>query len=40
MAHELDNQTQVSGQIAPADVAALKAQGVTMIINNLSLIHI
>jgi uncharacterized protein (TIGR01244 family) len=34
MAHELDGRTQVSGQIAPSDVAHLKAQGVTMIVNN------
>ena len=34
MAHELDRQTRVGGQIAPADVAGLKAQGVTMIVNN------
>jgi uncharacterized protein (TIGR01244 family) len=34
MAHELDARTQVSGQIAPSDVAHLKAQGVTMIVNN------
>ena len=30
----LTNTTLVAGQIAPADVAALKAQGVTMIVNN------
>ena len=34
MAHELDERTLVAGQIAPADVAGLKAQGVTMIVNN------
>ena len=34
MAHQLDEQTLVGGQIAPADVAALKADGVTMIVNN------
>ena len=34
MAHELDRTTQVSGQIVPADVAGLGAQGVTMIVNN------
>ena len=34
MVHELDEMTLVAGQIAPADVAALKAQGVTMIVNN------
>jgi uncharacterized protein (TIGR01244 family) len=34
MAHRLDEQTLVAGQIAPADVAALKAEGVTMIVNN------
>ena len=34
MAHELDATTLVAGQIAPADIAALKAQGVTMIVNN------
>ena len=34
MAHELDTTTLVAGQIAPADVAGLKAQGVTMIVNN------
>jgi len=31
---DLDGRTMVSGQIAPADVAALKAAGVTMIVNN------
>lgn len=34
MAHPLDDRTMVDGQIEPADVAALKGQGVTMIINN------
>jgi len=34
MAHWLDETTLVAGQIAPADVAGLKAQGVTMVINN------
>jgi uncharacterized protein (TIGR01244 family) len=34
MAHRLDDKTLVGGQIAPADVAALKADGVTMIVNN------
>ncbi len=34
MAHQLDEQTLVAGQIAPADVAALMQQGVTMIVNN------
>ena len=34
MAHRLDEKTLVAGQIAPADVAGLKAQGVTMIVNN------
>ena len=34
MAHELDEKTLVAGQIVPADVAGLKAQGVTMIVNN------
>jgi uncharacterized protein (TIGR01244 family) len=34
MAHRLDEQTLVSGQIAPAEVAALKGEGVTMIVNN------
>ncbi len=34
MAHELDRRTRVSGQIAPSDLAGLKAQGVTMIVNN------
>ena len=34
MAHRLEERTLVAGQIAPADVAALKQQGVTMIVNN------
>ena len=34
MAHELDETAVVAGQIAPADVAGPKAQGVTMIVNN------
>lgn len=34
MAHRLDERTLVAGQIAPADIAALRADGVTMIINN------
>jgi len=34
MAHRLDERTLVAGQIAPADVTALKSQGVTMIVNN------
>jgi len=31
---QLDEKTLVSSQIAPADVADLKARGVTMIVNN------
>jgi uncharacterized protein (TIGR01244 family) len=34
MAHRLDEHTLIAGQIAPADVAALAREGVTMIINN------
>ena len=34
MAHRLDDQTLIDGQISPVDIAALKAEGVTMIINN------
>jgi uncharacterized protein (TIGR01244 family) len=34
MAHELDPRTEVSAQIAPSEVAGLKAHGVTMIVNN------
>ena len=34
MARPLDDKTMVDGQIAPADVAALKKEGVTMIVNN------
>ncbi len=34
MIRQLDAKMLVSGQIAPAQVAELKAQGVTMIVNN------
>lgn len=34
MLHQLDDRTFVSGQIAPAEVEALKTHGVTMIVNN------
>ena len=34
MLRQLDDHTFVSGQIAPADVEALKQQGLTMIVNN------
>ena len=34
MHRQLDDKTLVNGQIAPDDVAGLKALGVTMIINN------
>jgi len=34
MVHRLDDKTLIDGQISPADIAALKAQGVTMIVNN------
>ena len=34
MLRQLDDQTLVSGQIAPEQVAELKQQGVTMIVNN------
>ena len=34
MIRQLDDKTLVSGQIAPATVAELKQQGVTMIVNN------
>ena len=34
MARPLDDRSMVGGQIAPGDVAALKSQGVTMIVNN------
>ena len=34
MAHRLDDKTLIGGQIAPSDIADLKAQGVTMIVNN------
>ena len=31
---QLDEKTLVSGQIQPADLAEIKAQGVTMVVNN------
>ncbi|HET9811131.1 MAG TPA: TIGR01244 family sulfur transferase [Sphingomicrobium sp.] len=34
MIRRLDDKTLVSGQIQPGDVAALKDEGVTMIVNN------
>jgi len=34
MIRQLDDRTLVGGQISPADVAELKRQGVTMIVNN------
>jgi uncharacterized protein (TIGR01244 family) len=34
MIRQLDDKTLVSGQITPDEVAALKQQGVTMIVNN------
>jgi uncharacterized protein (TIGR01244 family) len=34
MLRQLDDRTLVSGQISPEDVAELKRQGVTMIVNN------
>ena len=34
MWRRLDDKTLVSGQIAPADLAAIKAEGVTMVVNN------
>ena len=34
MAKQLDDRTLVGGQIDTADVATLKAEGVTMIVNN------
>ena len=34
MTRQLDDHVQVSGQIAPEEVAQLKQQGVTMIVNN------
>lgn len=34
MARQLDERTLVDGQIAPGDIAALKQQGVTLIVNN------
>ncbi len=34
MIRELDDKTLVAGQLAPEDLAALKDQGVTLIVNN------
>ena len=34
MIRQLDETTLVSGQLAPGDIAALKAEGVTLIVNN------
>jgi uncharacterized protein (TIGR01244 family) len=34
MYRQLDDRTLVSGQISPGDVAGLKAEGVTMIVNH------
>lgn len=34
MAHRLDDKTIVAGQIAPREIAQLKAEGVTLIVNN------
>jgi uncharacterized protein (TIGR01244 family) len=34
MLRQLDDKTLVSGQISPEDVAGLRDQGVTMIVNN------
>lgn len=34
MIRQLDDRTLVGGQIAPGDVPDLKAQGVTMLVNN------
>ena len=34
MIRQLDDKTMVSGQISPAQVAELKSQGVTTIVNN------
>ncbi len=34
MAHRLDDKTLIDGQIVPADIEALKGEGVTMIVNN------
>ena len=34
MQRQLDDKTLVDGQIAPEDVASLKAMGVTLIVNN------
>jgi len=34
MIRQLDDKTLVAGQLAPEDLAALKEQGVTMLVNN------
>jgi uncharacterized protein (TIGR01244 family) len=34
MIRQLDDKTLVAGQLAPEDLPALKAQGVTMVVNN------
>ena len=34
MIRQLDDKTLVSGQLSPDEVAALKAEGVTMLVNN------
>lgn len=34
MIRQLDDKTLVSGQLAPEDLAALKEQGVTLLVNN------
>lgn len=34
MIRQLDDKTLVAGQLAPEDLAALKEQGVTLIVNN------
>jgi uncharacterized protein (TIGR01244 family) len=34
MIRQLDDRTLVGGQVTPDDVAGLKAQGVTMLVNN------
>jgi uncharacterized protein (TIGR01244 family) len=34
MIRQLDDKTLVAGQLAPEDLAGLKAQGVTLIVNN------
>lgn len=34
MIRELDDKTLVAGQLAPEDLAALKDQGVTLVVNN------